>query len=142
MIPVVNRFDLQGEILNDFKQEGRVSNKEALEVFGKFNFFDGKGNFSAPVIEENERNPIYNKSNIIASKITNFIKNHIELVTIKNQYGFVDNSQTLIILYHEMVWDIMKVLEKNEIVEKPIAFKNTELTEPADIGALVILVKK
>jgi hypothetical protein len=142
MIPFVNRFDLQGKILNDFIEEGKVTDREVIDVFGKFNFFDSNGNFTAPVIEEKEGNAIYNISKEIASKITNFMQSEINLDNLKNEYNFNSNSQALVIVYHEMVWDIMNALENKNIVEKPVAFKEPSKIKPSDIGNLIVLVKK
>jgi hypothetical protein len=142
MIPFITRFDLQVKILDDFINKGKLEDKEAIAVFGKYNFFDSDGNFTVPIIVENEQDKIYSISQEISSNIISFIKSRIDLEILKNTYDFKDSSQAIVILYHEMIWDIMSALEKESIIEKPIAFKNPEQTKPHDIGDLIILVKK
>lgn len=141
MLPFVSRFDLQQRILNDYMQKGKLTDPESKEVFGKFNFFDQEGNFTIPVIVESETNRTYRHSREIASIITAFIKNNIDRPKLVREYGFTDSSQALIILYHEMIWDIMKELERKEVVIKPIAFRTPDLAKPTDIADLIIMVK-
>ena len=141
MIPFVTRFDLQEKMLSNLIEKGRLIDKEAFSEFGKFNFFDEKGLFTAPVIVENEQNPIYAISQEISENIVRFIKTQINVEIAMKKYGLRNTSQAIIVLYHEMIWDIMDSLVKMEIIEKPIAFKNPKQTNPEDIGDLIILVK-
>ncbi len=142
MIPFVTRFDLLGKILNDFIEKGKLDDEEAIDVFGKYNFFDNHGNFTVPIIIENDQDKVYTISKEISVSIISFIKSKIDLETLKMKLGFRDTSQTLIILYHEMIWDVMSTLENKKIIEKPIAFKYPKQTKPEDIGDIIILVKK
>ena len=142
MIPFVSRFDLQEKILNDFIDKGKLVDKEAFAEFERFNFFDNEGKFTAPLIVENERNKIYSISQDISAITMSFIKSNINLEILINKYNFKDNSQAIVILYHEMIWDIMRNLVNEKLIEKPIAFKNPKQTKPKDIGDLIILVKK
>jgi len=142
MIPFVSRFDLQERILNDFIENEKLVDKEAFAEFKKYNFFDNEGYFTAPIIEENKQNKIYTISQGISANIKSFIKSNIDLEMLLNNYDFKDNSQAIVILYHEMIWDIMNNLVDEKIIEKPIAFINPKQTKPADIGDLIILVKE
>ena len=142
MFPFVSRWDLQEKILDDFINKGKLEDKEAIEVFAKFNIFDKYGNFTIPIIVENDTNNIYAISKDISIIITNFIKTNFDFETLKKKFNFETNSQAVIILYHEMMWDILYSLENENIIEKPIAFKNPSQAKSEDIGDIIIFVKQ
>lgn len=142
MIPFVSRFDLQFRILDDYIEHGRILDKEALEVFAPYNFFDDKGNLSVPVIAENDENEIYILAKSMAEEIAYFVKNKIDWDDLIGEYGFRDTSQALIILYHEIMWDMLEILEKDGIIEKPIAFRHPHQTKPENISDLIFFKKE
>ena len=142
MIPFFSRWDLQNQIINDLFNNDKVSNQDAINEFKKFNVFDSVGNINIPVILENNSDFVYNCSNVISDKIVKFVNSQIDLDEIKNKFGFANKSKALIALYHEMMWDILTILEKDGRISKPIAFKEPNKTHPFDISNLIILVKK
>ncbi len=142
MFPFVSRWDLQEKILDDFINKGKLEDKEAYEVFSKFNLFDEDGGFTIPIIVENDENRIYAISKDISATITNYIKEYFEFESLKKEFSFKSNEQVVIILYHEMMWDILYSLENENIIEKPMAFKNPNRTKSEDIGDIVIFIKQ
>jgi len=142
MIPFVTRFDLQGRILDDFINHGKLVDKEAMEVFETFNFFNDEGEFTVPIITENEDNNFYSTSMLICKQVTQFLKSEIDWEVVINEYDFKNTSQAVIILYHEMMWDILEILEGENIIEKPIAFKNPKQATPSNISDLIFFTKK
>jgi hypothetical protein len=52
------------------------------------------------------------------------------------------SSQMIIILYHEMMWDMLNILEQQNIITRPIAFKDPIKVQPKDISDLLIIIIK
>jgi hypothetical protein len=55
------------------------------------------------------------------------------------QFHFRDKSQATIILYHEILWDIMDILVEKKIISKPVFFANPETATAKDAADLIFL---
>ncbi|MDR1983729.1 MAG: hypothetical protein LBQ28_02750, partial [Prevotellaceae bacterium] len=55
-------------------------------------------------------------------------------------YHFKDNSETIIIFYHEVMWDILNLLLKNQTVQIPAIFNAPEKATIADIADVCFIV--
>ncbi len=142
MLPFVSRWDLLEKILNDLIAKDKVEDKESTEVFSAYNFFDKNGNFTVPVIVENNNNSIYKLSGEISAKVNSFLTANIDFSYLKKEFNFKNNSQSIIILYHEMLWDMLDILESEGLINKPKAFKDPENSKSSDISDLIIITKK
>ncbi|MDH5413925.1 MAG: hypothetical protein OEW87_07300 [Flavobacteriaceae bacterium] len=141
LIPFMTKAGLLIEIINDLNSNNKVSNQEAIEVFSKYNFFSGKGELSIPVIIKNSENDIFTISLEIVYLIEDFIINNLDLKSLKHDFGFENNSQAIIVIYHEMMWDILQILERKRIIEKPLILRNPENAEIKDVSDLLFFVK-
>ncbi len=142
MLPFVTRWDLLGKMLNDLISKGRIEDKETIEVFGQYKLFDANGNFTVPIINENDSNTIYKISQSISRKTESFLKNNVDFEYLGNEFAFKSKSQSIIILYHEMLWDVIDILDSDKIIKKPESFTNPDNTKPEDISNLVFITKK
>jgi len=142
MIPFVTRFDLQVQILKNLIDNEKVVDEESIDVFGPYNFFDRSGNFTVPVIVENDSNQLYIFSKNISKSVVRFLMEKVDFSKIKKEFGISDNPQAIVFLYHEMLWDILRNLEIEYIIEKPIPFRDPANTKPEDISSLSVIVKK
>ena len=108
--------------------------------FQNSTFFDSKGRITVPIIIEVEKNKIFMLSRDLIDLIVSYIKTEINIESLKHEYSFKDNSQALIILYHEIIWDIMNILEQKNIIKKPILFKNPEKAQSKDVSDIIFFV--
>jgi hypothetical protein len=104
--------------------------------------FDNEGNFTVPFIIENESNAIYKLSGEISGKVKSFLTTNIDTAYLNKEFSFKSNGQAIIITYHEMLWDILEILESSGLIEKPFVFIDPEKSLPADISDLIIITKK
>jgi hypothetical protein len=141
MIPFFTRWDLLEKILNDLIVKGKVEDEEAKNVFESYNFFDRNGEFTVPVIKENDSNETFKIAKSISAKVVSVIENQFDSSKVKDTFGFNSYSQAIIILYHEMMWDVLNLLEQQNIISRPIAFKDPDKVQPGDISDLLIIVK-
>ena len=60
---------------------------------------------------------------------------------LKTAYNFNDNSETVVVFYHEVMFDLMDLLTKKQVIQLPTAFQNPDkatLTDAADLCFIVI----
>lgn len=142
MKPFVTRWDILENILNDLIRAGRVENKDAIDVFGPYNFFNEKGEFSVPVIYETDNNELYLLSKSISDKVNKFLISEPDLKYLEDSFGFKSNAQALIILYHEMLWDILSLLESEKLINRPLIFRDPQKASMNDVSDLIIITRK
>jgi hypothetical protein len=106
-----------------------------------FGFFDENSNLIIPVIDERESSNLRLISNKITDKLLSAFVKTVDIDTIKTRYKFRDNSETVLIFYHEMMWDIIDLLLDKSIIQLPLIFKspaNAKMTDVADLCFIVV----
>lgn len=141
MTPFVADWKNLFKIFDDYVEAGKVKDAKAKEVFVPFGLFNEKGVFTIPVIIEKAGDPLFDICNIISNDIVKEMKELKEVNLLKKDFGFKDNKQTLIIVYHEVMWDLLDYFENQEMITKPVAFADPDNTKPEDISSLVFFVK-
>jgi hypothetical protein len=141
MRPFVANFRIFARMFDDYKERGHVEDKRAREVFGPFDLFDETGRFTIPVIVEDDSNLLYRSAKTLAEAVATEAPLLLHLPALEAAFGFRDEGQTLVLAYHELMWDLMDRLEERGLVQKPAAFAQPEQAKPADIAALVFIVR-
>jgi len=141
MQTLLSRWDLQEKMLAELSSLGKIQDQEIIRTLGKYQLFDEQGNLKIVLIEENPQQPLYAISRKIASAVTHFLASEVELNKLKDRFHFASASQALIILYHEVIWEVMDALEREQLLDKPAAFQHPQRARPADISDLVLILK-
>ncbi len=142
MVPFVADWKNFGRIFEDYVAKGRVENEEAKKIFAPYHLFDASGRFTVPIIDATENNALHQVSVRIARRVADEAPAALNLDSLTKEFGFRDTKQTLVIAYHELMWDILDGLESEGLIRKPIAFSNPEKAEPKDIADLVFIVRE
>lgn len=142
MAPFVADFKTFLQMFRDYVKLGRVENAQAIKVFAPYDLFDQTGRFTVPVISAESSDPLHQLSEELARQVAEKLPALLDLNSLTKEFGFRDNKQTLVIIYHEWMWDLMDHLESKGIVQKPVAFAAPERAKPSDIADLVFIVRK
>lgn len=141
MLPFVADIGTLVRMFDDYRKKGYVEDQRSREVFGPFDLFDETGHFTIPVIVEDASNPLYRWARAIAESAAAEAPVLLDLPVLVSEFGFRDEGQALIVAYHELMWDIIDHLETQGLVQKPTAFGEPKQADPADIAALVFIVR-
>jgi hypothetical protein len=128
------------EFLNEFEKENKITTAKLIEEFKPFGFFDKNNNLTIPVINENSNDTLYLLSNNIVDKILSIFIETTDTDTLRATYHFKDNNETIIIFYHEVMWDILNLLLKNQTIQIPVIFDEPEKATIADIADVCFIV--
>ena len=126
----------------DFLEDGKTNDSTVIDEFTKYGFFDKNKNLTIPIIDENGDNTLFTLSNKITDKLLSAFLKSTDFDAVKSKFNFVDDSQTVIIFYHEVMWDILNLLLEKQIIQKPIAFESPEKAELLDIADLCFVIRK
>jgi hypothetical protein len=138
----VNNYSLFKELLNDYKEKGRVTKPEVLKEFTKNELFDKEGILQIPLIKADSTDVIYSQSMNIANKICNYLQNDIDFSVILADCQGLSKGDKITILYHEIMWDILDTMESIGQINKPIIFAEPEEAKPEDLRELIFIVKE
>ena len=142
MLPFVVDLKNFGRMFDDYAASGRVVDTSARRIFSPFNLFDAKGEFTVPIITEDKSNRLYMVSMELSVRIAQAVIKNLDVASLRTKYNFRDAQQTLVIVYHEIMWDLMDAYESRGLLDKPIAFADPGHTRSSDISDLVFIVRK
>lgn len=131
------------KILIDFAHlimEGKlpVVDVELKNKLLKWNLVDSEDQPTIPIIKSGNRDEIDVLCDEIASNISSVIKSHSALFASK--YDIATQQEAQVIFYHEVMWDLLALLESNGLIEKPAILKGEEVGAEhfSDISFIVL----
>jgi hypothetical protein len=137
----VSSYKMLRELLNDYKENAKVTKPEIYKEFVKNDLFNINGQLQIPVIKTDSTDIIYLQSKSIAQDVVKYLKSYIDYSTILSDFPSLTKGQKIIILYHEIMWDILDVMEENGQIKKPIAFGKPKEARAEDLKDLIFIVK-
>lgn len=129
-------------MVNDIKLFGKVTDKQVLNALGKFNLFNEHGEITIPIIEENNQSKLYSLSKSMSSKICENAISNTSIDAVVKEFSFKDKEQALVILYHEIMWDLLDNIEASNLIEKPTILKEPDKAEFKDLADLIFITWK
>lgn len=51
---------------------------------------------------------------------------YFDLSSFTREYAFNSDEESLVIFYHELMWELLDYFEEEGIIKKPIAFSNPD----------------
>ena len=129
-------------LLEDIVKYGKVKNKKAITVFEPYNIFDPDGNFTIPVVVEDMSNHLYKSCKILAQKVAKQVVNILNIREFKNELAIKDRGETIIVAYHELMWDLLDYFENQGVIHKPVIFANPEKAKLKDVGDLIFIIRQ
>jgi hypothetical protein len=128
------------EALFPFAQGKTIPNKEIINEFADYGFFDKNSHLTIPVINEKENNDLYSLSMKIIDRLLLTFKAKTDVEQLKTSYGFNNSSETVVIFYHEIMFDLMDLLLENQVIQLPTAFKSSDKATFKDAADLCFIV--
>lgn len=129
------------EALFPFAQGNTIPNKEIINEFADYGFFDKDLRLTIPVINEKENNDLHSLSLKIIDRLLLTFKAKTDVEQLKTSYQFSNSSETVVVFYHEVMFDLMDLLIEKQIIQLPTAFKSPDkatLKDAADLCFIVI----
>jgi hypothetical protein len=129
-------------ILRNYIVSGKVTDEKVIKSFEPYNLVNAKGEITIPIIVENSQNNIYALSDRISNNICNRLVSNEIFKNIIHDYNFHNEQQAVIISYHEVMWNLLSIIEEKKLIEKPIILTNPDKAEMKDASDLVYIIKR
>lgn len=128
-----------GAMLNDFKKNSKVTDTIIKGTLVQYGICDESGNFKVPFIKKDTTNTFNICCNHIADKIFNYLVKDVDFSTIEKKYNFQSKGDAIIVMYHNIMWDVLDVLVENGQIKKPNAFTHPDNSTLTDLRDLFFL---
>lgn len=116
----------------------RIENQDVIDAVAGWGLTDENGNILIPVIHANNNDNIDILCKSITDKLSNAVKDYCSAWY--PTYGIPSERLGQIIFYHEVMWDLLKILESKKLITMPPILKGEEVSNQhfGDICFIVI----
>lgn len=103
----------------------RIDNQDVIQSVAGWGLTDNNGNILIPVIRRNNKDKIDLLCQAITTNLSNAVKNHC--VSWSKAHNIASLKLGQIIFYHEVMWDLLDILESKDIITMPAILKGEEV---------------
>jgi hypothetical protein len=128
-------------LFQQFQKNGKIVDPLVLKTFAPYGIADNNGNFTVPIIIERPTDRLYEQAEKLAVVVTRAVRTHVPLSAIQGRYGLHNTQETVVIAYHEFMWELLDQLAAEHIVNPPGVLVAPTAAQPSDVGYLVFIVR-
>jgi hypothetical protein len=118
---------------------GRVESGALIEMFAPYGLVRANGECDFPIFSE--RDALGEAGNALAREIADQVVSQLDIEELVREFGFRDDSQALVIAYHELMWDLVDDLVRTGTVTRPVLLADAPLADKEDVGELVFSLR-
>lgn len=129
--------------LSETGGDGKVETAELREALGRFGLVDDVGIWLVPLIDEVEKGAIFRSAETVSAALVDAILDpeRVDLDGLRDRYGLRGEERTLVIVYHELMWDLLDRMERSESVSRP-PILDAEQGDPRELPSLAFLIDR
>lgn len=122
----------------DKTQDGRIKNKEVIDAIDGWGLTDKNGNILIPIMHKGSNDKIDALCNSITRKLSDAVKTYCHAWCV--EHNIISEKLGQIIFYHEVMWDLLDILESKGMISMPPILKGEEVGKEhfGDICFIVI----
>lgn len=123
---------------------GRVDDESLRQALEQLGLVGAEGLWAIPVIDEFEKGPLFRAALALATAVVDALidPERLDLAGIRERHGFRGDSQTLVITYHELMWDLMERLEAAGTVTRPAVLSDAAGASVAAAASVTFVVDR
>ncbi|MCK4661440.1 MAG: hypothetical protein KAT68_01135 [Bacteroidales bacterium] len=137
-----NNYNSLSLMIDDYKKHQRITDEKNKEFLMTYGLCREDGSITFPIIRNDSLDEINSISKNIAQTIINYLIKEIDFSSIMSQYGIQTKTEAIVILFHEIMWDILDIMEENKQIKKPIAFSEPKNCKKTDLKDLFFVVEE
>lgn len=113
-----------------------LSNDLAVRA-SAYGICDADGKLTVPVLYVDQDNEINRLTDTLSSQISDAIKTQSS--EIRSLFSLADDKEAAVIYYHEIMWDILALLERDGVISKPAILTGDD-TDISHLGQVMFIV--
>lgn len=140
LLKPLNSLSLVESLLNDLEMRGSVSDPSARNELVALGILSADGEPAVPIIHEVPSDSIYAASLAISHKVGDGMLRVMQSPAIPTLIRSNDSGVSLVIAYHEFMWELLAYLERTGVVRSPAILSAKTHADLRQIHDLVFLV--
>lgn len=100
-----------------FAQHGKLTDAETIDEWAALDVVDRDGNLTIPVLKDGEDKELDKLSRLIVDKNAEGLKRGVD--ELKRLTNLSDDNYARVVLFHEMMWDIIDLLKEKRVISMP-----------------------
>jgi hypothetical protein len=129
-------------ILKDYKKNTIITDSAIKYMMLKYGLCTTVGKLKFPVIKHDSTDKVNVYSQNMANTISDFMVKNIDFTGVLSKYHIKSKADATVILNHEIIWDLLDILEENKLIKKPIAFAQPQNSKPTDAKDMVFIFEE
>lgn len=130
------------ECFGDCVDRGRIADPGLRELFVPYGLVSESGECKFPILSERRGDPLFETADALARTIAEQAASELAPGALVGAFGFRDESQALVVAYHELMWDLLDELERTRTITKPDLLSDPSAAAKAHVGDLVFVIRK
>ena len=135
---IVPSHKLMEECAKEIEKYGKVTDERLIGIFRPYGVTDSEGNLLIPVIKRQDDN-FHRLTDGLKTTISTGLKNNVG--TLLADYGITNEKLGIVILYHEVMWDIMDLLKKELNLSAPTILTAPATTDKRELKNVTFIVE-
>ena len=123
-------------------ERGEVESPELTTRFQEYGILGPERQLTVPLIVPDRENALYAICERLAERVATLSESQLNRAALVNDFGFASESQAMVVAYHEVMWSLMDRLVADGALTEPAAIADPESADAADIGKLVVMVRR
>lgn len=132
----------KNSVLNEINTNSKIKDDVLKRTLIKYDICDDKGNLKIPYIKKDSTLNINRNCINIAQKIYDYLIKNVDFTEINSKYNIQSNGAAIIIVYHDIMWDILDTMEEKGFLKKPKAFSNPSAAKTTDLKDLLLIYEE
>jgi hypothetical protein len=126
----------------DCVERGRIENQGVRELFVPYGLVSESGECKFPIFSEDPGDSLFETADALARRVADQAASDLALGELAREFGFRDESQALVVAYHELMWDLLDELGRTGAITRPALLDEPSSADKAHVGNLVFVVRK
>ncbi|NJO68406.1 MAG: hypothetical protein HC830_03255 [Bacteroidetes bacterium] len=142
MDSILGKSEYLYAMMEEYKKHKKVKQDSIIHNLKNYKVLDNRGNIKIPIILENSQNRIYQLSLTISEKMYAKFICTTDVTEITKACKFSNNTESTVILWHEVMRALLKAIEEKEIIKKPVIFSDPEKANLENANELMFITTK
>ena len=127
------------KFINEYKENGKIEDKEFIKAAAQWGLTDESGNITIPIIDESSNDDLVQIRDVIIQKLAKGIKQYA--ASFSSEYQLGNEKMAQVILYHEVMWDMLDILIEKKTLAKPKILMGDSNVKSSDFKHIVYILK-
>lgn len=127
------------KFIEEYGQHKKIVSTDLIEKSKEWGLVNEQGKVIIPIINESSDSPLVKISDNIIAKLASCVSQHSADFMAK--YQLANENLAKVILYHEVMWDMMDILVNKKMITQPSILKGSTDAHKKDFGQITYILE-